>query len=148
MNRRTKLIGGAVMAAALLAGGTGLAVAAGGDGNRDPSLTGSNLERATNSAPAHTGGGTGPAVAAGGDGDQDRPLTGSNLERAIDAALAHTGGGTVIETEVGDDGAAYGVEIQLDDGRVVEVNLDKRFQVIGAEADEDSPSEQEGSTGD
>lgn len=105
MNRRTKLIGGGVMAAALFAGGTGLAVAAGGAGNRD------------------------------------RPLTGSNLERASDAALAHTGGGTVIETEVGDDGAAYGVEIRLDDGRVVEVNLDKSFQVIGTEADEDSPSE-------
>jgi hypothetical protein len=43
----------------------------------------------------------------------------------------------VIETEVGDDGAAYGVEIQLEDGRVVEVSLDSSFDVIGDEADDD-----------
>jgi uncharacterized membrane protein YkoI len=93
-------------------------------------------------AVALIGGGTAIAVATGG-GD-DKPLTGSNLERATEAALAHTGGGTVIETEVGDDGAAYGVEIQLDDGSVVEVNLDASFDVIGDEADDDGPNEQEG----
>jgi uncharacterized membrane protein YkoI len=93
-------------------------------------------------AVALIGGGTAIAVATGG-GD-DKPLTGSNVERATEAALAHTGGGTVIETEVGDDGAAYGVEIQLDDGSVVEVNLDASFDVIGDEADDDGPNEQEG----
>lgn len=81
------------------------------------------------------GGGTGIAIA--GAGDDDRPLTGSDLERATAAALAQTGGGTVVETEVGDDGAAYGVEIRLDDGRVVEVELDANFEVIGQEADDD-----------
>jgi len=91
-------------------------------------------------------GGTGLAAASGGNGDQDRPLAGSNLERATEAALAHVGGGAVIETEAGDDGAAYGVEIRLDDGRVMEVNLDARFQVIGAEQDEDGPNEVDGST--
>jgi hypothetical protein len=78
-------------------------------------------------------GGTAIAVATGA-GD-DTPLTGSNLERATAAALQHTGGGTVIETEVGDDGAAYGVEIRLDGGSVVEVSLDESFNVIGGEAD-------------
>jgi uncharacterized membrane protein YkoI len=75
------------------------------------------------------------AIAAG--GDDDKPLTGSDLEKATAAALAHTGGGTVVETEVGDDGAAYGVEVRLDDGRVVEVNLDESFDVIGQQNDDD-----------
>ena len=75
------------------------------------------------------------AIAAG--GDDDKPLTGSDLEQATSAALAHTGGGTVVETEVGDDGAAYGVEVRLADGRVVEVNLDQNFDVIGQANDDD-----------
>jgi hypothetical protein len=88
------------------------------------------------------GGGT--AIAVAGGGDDDKPLTGSNLEKATAAALEHAGGGTVIETEVGDDGAAYGVEIRRDDGIVVEVSLDANFNVVGEEADDDGPNEQEG----
>ena len=82
------------------------------------------------------------AIAAGGGDEQ--PLTGSTLEQATDAALAHTGGGKVVETETGDDGAAYSVEIQLDDGSQVEVNLDENFEVIGSEADDDGPGDEEG----
>jgi uncharacterized membrane protein YkoI len=82
-------------------------------------------------------GGAGLAIANGGDTDTDTPLAGTALERASRAALAHTGGGTVIETEVGDGGAAYGVEIRLDDGSVVEVQLDADFQVIGQQSDDD-----------
>ena len=78
----------------------------------------------------------GIAVASG-VGDDDKPLTGSSLAKATAAALAHTGGGTVVETEVGDDGAAYGVEVRLADGRVVEINLDASYAVIGQEADDD-----------
>jgi hypothetical protein len=81
---------------------------------------------------------------AGGVRDDDEPLTGSTLEQATAAALAHTGGGTVVETETGDDGAAYGVEIRLADGRVVEVELDEHFAVIGEEADDDGPNDQDG----
>jgi hypothetical protein len=87
-------------------------------------------------------GGAGLAVAAGGDGDHDGPLVGSDLEQATNAALEHTGGGVVIDSEVGDDGAAYSVEIRLNDGRVVEVNLDERFQLIDAQQDEDGAAEQ------
>jgi hypothetical protein len=93
-------------------------------------------------AVALIGGGTAIAVAT--SADDDAPLTGSNLQRATRVALAHTDGGTVIETEVGDDGAAYGVEVRLNDGSVVEVNLDSNFEVIGEEADDDGPNEQEG----
>jgi hypothetical protein len=80
MERRTKLVAGgaAAVAVAVLAGTAGMALAAGGDGNK--------------------------------------PLTGSTMDKAVAAALEETGDGTVTETEVGDDGAAYSVEIQLDDG--------------------------------
>ena len=88
------------------------------------------------------GGGTGGALAAT-RGDDDEPLTGSTLDRAVDAALEETGGGTVVETEAGDDGAAYSVEVRLDDGRQVEVNLDENFTVIGHEADDDGPNDNE-----
>lgn len=79
------------------------------------------------------------AIAAGGGDDQ--PLNGTTLERATAAALAHTGGGTVVETELGDDGADYGVEIRLADGRQVEVELNRDFQVVGQEVNDDSPGE-------
>lgn len=92
---------------------------------------------------AVVGGGTGIAIATG--GDDDAPLTGSALDRATAAALEHTGGGTVIETEAGDDGAAYGVEIRLEDGRVVEVALDESFHVIGQVGDDDGSNENESS---
>ncbi len=82
------------------------------------------------------------------ENDTDAPLVGTDLDRATEAALAHTGGGTVIESEVGDDGAAYGIEIRLDDGSVVEVNLDSSFAVIGSEADEDGANEPEGANDD
>jgi uncharacterized membrane protein YkoI len=84
------------------------------------------------------------AAAASADGDSDSELTGSTRDRAVAAALAATGGGTVLETEAGDDNAAYGVEIRLPDGRQVEVNLDRSFKVIGQEADEDKPGEDQG----
>ena len=83
----------------------------------------------------------GIAIAAGGDDEQS--LTGSTLERATAAALAHTGGGTVTETEVGDDGAAYEVEVRLENGRQVEVSLDESFAVIGQERDDDGPNDRD-----
>ena len=85
----------------------------------------------------------GIAIAAAGD-DDDKPLTGSTLDRATAAALEHTGGGTVTETEVGDGAAAYSVEIHLDDGSQVEVDLDESFVVIGREADDDGPNDEDG----
>jgi len=91
-------------------------------------------------AVALIGVGTGAAVAAT-SGDDEKPLTGSTLDRAAAAALEETGGGTVVETEGGDDGAAYGVEVRLDDGSQVEVNLDKNFNVIGHEADDDGAND-------
>ena len=90
--------------------------------------------------------GTGVGVAAS-SGD-DTPLQGSDYEQATAAALEHVGGGTVIETEVGDDGGAYGVEIRLEDGSVVEVTLDADFQVVNSTADDDGPNDQDSGEGD
>jgi hypothetical protein len=71
-------------------------------------------------------------------GDGERPLSGQAKDRAIASALRHAGGGTVTEAEAGDDGAAYRVEVRLGNGTHLEVRLDKRFNVIGAERDDGS----------
>lgn len=71
-------------------------------------------------------------------GSGDTPLEGSELERASDAALAHTGGGTVVESEAGEGSGAYEVGVLLEDGSVVEVQLDENFEVIGSGADSES----------
>ena len=88
------------------------------------------------------------AVAAGGDGvaaatgvgedeaeGPDTPITGSALDQAEAAALDHTGEGTVSETETGDEESYYEVEVTLDDGSEVDVQLDRDFNVVGDEVD-------------
>src|SRR5919108_3449723 len=81
--------------------------------------------------------GTGVAVA-GGAGDDDgteTPITGAELDRASSAALEETGGGRVTETEKGDEESLYEVEVTLDDGSQVDVQLDDQFNVVGSESD-------------
>ena len=90
------------------------------------------------------GGGTGIAVAAGGGGDDSEPpITGNALDQARAAALEETGGGRVTETEVGDEESYYEVEVTLDDGTQVDVQLDESFNVVGRESD--GAGEDEGS---
>ena len=60
------------------------------------------------------------------------------LDKASAAALEHTGEGHVTETEVGDEESYYEVEVTLDDGSQVDVQLDEQFNVVGGEADDDS----------
>ena len=55
--------------------------------------------------------------------------------QAKKAALAETGGGRVTETEVNDEESKYEVEVTLDDGTQVDVQLDEHFKVVGTEAD-------------
>ncbi|HEU4862410.1 MAG TPA: hypothetical protein VFU44_01395 [Candidatus Limnocylindria bacterium] len=89
----------------------------------------------------------GAGIAAAGsedDGDraqQDEPIPGTDLRRASEAALAHTGGGRVTETEVGDEQSFYEVEVTLDDGSQVDVQLDEQFKVVGDERDGDQDDE-------
>jgi uncharacterized membrane protein YkoI len=80
----------------------------------------------------------GAAAALGGGGDDDateRAISGSALERASATALEHTGGGEVTGTEVGDEESYYEVEVTLPDGGQTDVQLDRSFEVVGAEAD-------------
>lgn len=87
----------------------------------------------------------GTSIAIAGSSDDDGtevPITGGDLERASAAALAHTGEGRVSGTEAGDEESAYEVEVTLDDGSQVDVQLDESFAVVstepesGGEADE------------
>ena len=69
------------------------------------------------------------------DTGPDVPITGADLERASAAALAETGEGRVTETEVGDEESFYEVEVTLDDGSQVDVQLDEDFNVVGSSVD-------------
>lgn len=88
-----------------------------------------------------TGAGIGIAIGSDDDDGTEVPITGPALERATNAALDHTGEGRVTGTEAGDEEGAYEVEVTLDDGSQVDVHLDGDFNVIGAEADDESEDE-------
>jgi len=77
-------------------------------------------------------GGAGVAVAATDPFDQDDDrLSGATLENASEAALAEVGEGTVSEAERSDSlDHAYSVEVRLDNGRDVDVELDEQFEVV------------------
>jgi hypothetical protein len=83
-----------------------------------------------------TAGTVGAAGALSGDDDaQDRPIPASQMKQAEQAALEETGGGKVTETEVDDEESKYEVEVTLDDGTQIDVQLDEGFQVVGSESD-------------
>ena len=88
-----------------------------------------------------TAGTVGAARALSADDAQDRPIPASDLDQASQAALAETGGGEVTETEVDDEESKYEVEVTLDDGTQVDVQLDEDFKVVGTEGDDDSRSD-------
>ncbi len=77
----------------------------------------------------------GAVVATTGGDDDEVPITGDALERASSAALEHLGEGRVTETEVGDEESYYEVEVTLEDGTQVDVQLDEGFNVVGSETD-------------
>ncbi len=63
----------------------------------------------------------------------DQPITGPDLERASAAALAYVGEGRVTETEIEDEESYYEVEVTLDNGRQIDVQLDEAFNVVGTD---------------
>jgi hypothetical protein len=77
--------------------------------------------------------GAGAAIASG--DDSELPITGDALDKATAAALDHTGGGRVTATEVGDEDSYYEVEVTMDDGRQIDVQLDEAFRFVGEEVD-------------
>ena len=86
-----------------------------------------------------------PTIAFAGASDDGRPgedaaevdvaITGIDLDKASAAALAHTGEGRVTGTEVGDEESYYEIEVTLEDGRQVDVQLDESFAVVGTEGE-------------
>jgi hypothetical protein len=67
--------------------------------------------------------------------EKDVSITGAALGQASTAALARTGGGRVTDTEISDEESYYEVEVTLADGRQVDVQLDRSFQVVGSSID-------------
>ena len=77
--------------------------------------------------------GVAAAADSAGDDTADVALTGTDLSRASEAALAETGGGEVVDSEVEDEENGYEVEVNLSDGRQIEVQLDANFAVVSSE---------------
>jgi hypothetical protein len=93
------------------------------------------MKRSTKIAAAATvalgGAAAGLAVASASSGDDgpeddgvDIAITGEDLQRASAAALAHTGGGRVTGSEVDDEESKYEIEVTLQNGDQVDVQLD------------------------
>jgi uncharacterized membrane protein YkoI len=79
----------------------------------------------------------GVAVATGGDdGPSSHRYTQRQADAAKEAALQATGGGTAnsVETD-SENGATYEVEVTKTDGKTVDVRLDKDYNVVVIEGD-------------
>ena len=81
--------------------------------------------------------GVAAAADSAGDDSADVALTGTDLSRASEAALAETGGGEVVDSEVEDEESGYEVEVNLSDGRQIEVQLDANFAVVSSDQNEE-----------
>jgi uncharacterized membrane protein YkoI len=82
--------------------------------------------------------GAGAAIASSGDDTPDHSIQGPALKQASEAALAKTGEGHVTGTEVNDEESYYEVEVTLDDGSQVDVQLDRNFRVVSADPDQET----------
>ena len=65
--------------------------------------------------------------------EKEIPITGTALERASATALEYIGEGRVTDSEMGDEDGYYEIEITLDNNNQVDVHLDKNFNVISTE---------------
>lgn len=74
----------------------------------------------------------------------DVAITGSAFEAASKAAIDHLGEGQVTDTEVGDGESYYEVEVTLDDGSQVDVQLDADFIVVGDERETETDGNDDG----
>lgn len=158
--RKPVWVGAAV--AALLVGGAGVAYAVDelGDDDDDSSWSVSDERRADDldradrdgerrsdddrgsRGPDDRGDDAKPPVAS--DADQrddlrdadDVPLTDAEVTSATDAALAEAGGGTVTDADRSDDADhAFEVDVRLEDGDELEVELADDFTVVRTELD-------------
>ena len=70
-------------------------------------------------------------------GADDDDLVGADFDQAAAAAIAAAGGGTVTDADRSDDGTtAYEVDVRLDDGTEVDVDLDASFGVLRTDVDD------------
>jgi uncharacterized membrane protein YkoI len=73
----------------------------------------------------------------GAGGATDDDLVGADYDQAAAAAIAAAGGGTVTDADRSDDGdVAYEVDVRLDDGTEVDVDLDASFGVLRTDVDD------------
>jgi len=127
MGKKALLITGVAAGMAILGGAT-VAVAASTPTAAfrlpDASYAAAELQRSLRAATAD---------APGRDDDSSLPaLTAEDRDKAENAALARVGQGTVREVErENEHGTAYEVEVRLNDGTQVEVQLGADFQVLG-----------------
>ena len=86
--------------------------------------------------------GGGLAQAANGEGsdpgETETPITGAAFEQASQAALTEVGSGTVTGTEEGDEESYYEVEVTLDDGSQIDVQLDESFRLVDTTPDSET----------
>jgi len=68
---------------------------------------------------------------------EDVQIIGTALERASAAALSYIGEGRVTDTEIGDEDSYYEIEITLDNGKEVDVQLDEDFNVVDTEYEDE-----------
>ncbi|MBD8660939.1 PepSY domain-containing protein [Frigoribacterium sp. CFBP 8754] len=91
---------------------------------------------ASGSATDDSAGGSGDATTGTGTGTDDDTVTGADYDQASAAALSAAGGGTVTDVDRSDDGGvAYEVDVRLDDGTEVDVDLDAAFGVVRTDVD-------------
>jgi uncharacterized membrane protein YkoI len=74
-------------------------------------------------------------------------LTGDERDRASAAALEAVGEGKVTGTETDDEEGAYEIEVTRPDGSQVDVHLDKDFQVLSQEADDEDGEDEDADDG-
>lgn len=132
MSKKAVLITG-IAAAAVILGGATVAVAASTQTAAlrlpDAGVAAANLDRSLRAA----------TVEAPGDDDDSNlaALSAEDRDKAGNAALAAVGQGTVSDVERENEGSsAYEVEVRLNDGTQVEVQLGADFQVLSQGAPE------------
>jgi len=69
------------------------------------------------------------------DNETETAISGDALAQASEAALAYTGEGRVTGSEVDDEESKYEIEVTLDNGDQVDVQLDEDFSVVSSEND-------------
>jgi len=130
VKKKTMWIGASVLGAVLVIGGVGVAVAESLDNAEDAAETVLEQEATTTT----TATGDEPCEESGeatGTDDSDVAVSDADRSSASDAALAEVGSGTVIDVESSDDADhAFEVDVRLDDGSEVEVELDANFAVV------------------